>query len=271
MLRITRRTGSASNEQAIAVSTRDVISKFAVLLCALIVHSSYAVAEEENKQEHPLSSDSTEDAWKYRIRVGKLERQFSTGGDGEYGEWSGFIAVGKNQNTLWLTTKGSTQYGEADSKEIRLFYSRTIKPYIGVQLGWKRDLKPEPERDWFGFGLLGVLPYKIGADASFFIGESSRLAARLEVAYQHWFTQKLSLTPDLEANFYSEDDPDRGIGAGFSDLDLGLRLRYRITKGVSPYTGFTWKSNFGGTADMIESAGEDTSDLRIMLGVTLRI
>jgi copper resistance protein B len=205
------------------------------------------------------------------IRIGKLERQFSTSGDNQYGEWAGLVSVGKDLNTFWLTAKGSTQHGDADSAEIRLFYSRTIKPYIGVQLGWRRDLKPEPELDWLGFGLLGVLPYKIGADASFFIGESSRLAARLEIAYQHWFTHKLSLTPDLEANFYSKDDPDRSIGSGLADLDLGLRLRYWITKGISPYTGFTWKGNFGNTADMLESEGEDTGDLRIMLGVTLRI
>jgi copper resistance protein B len=248
------------------------MKKFAILLCALIVHASYAVAEEERNNE--VSSDpvaDTVDTWKYRIRIGKLERQFSTGDDNKLGEWAGFIAVGKDLNTLWLTTKGSVQHGEADSAEIRLFYSRTIKPYIGVQLGWKRDLKPEPVRDWLGFGLLGVLPYKIGADASFFMGESSRLAARLEIAYQHWFTQKLSLTPDVEANFYSKDDPDRDIGSGLSDLDLGVRLRYRITKHISPYTGITWKGNLGNTADMLESKGEDTADLRIMLGVTLRI
>ena len=177
--------------------------------------------------------------------------------------------VGDDLNTFWLTTKGSTQLGETDSAEVRLFYSRTIRPYIGVQLGWRRDLKPEPQRDLLGFGLLGVMPYKIGADASFFIGESGRTAARLEIAYKHWFTQKLSLTPDLEANFYGEDDPERGIGSGLSDLDLGLRVRYQITKGVSPYTGITWKGNFGNTADMIKSTGEDTSDLRLMLGVTL--
>jgi len=242
-----------------------------LLLGALILHSSYAVAEEENKEEAPVPASNTDDTWKYRIRVGKLERQFSTSGDDEYGEWAGLIMVGKDLNRFWLTTKGSTQHGETDAAEIRLFYSRTIRPYIGVQLGLKHDLKPEPERDWLGFGLLGVMPYKIGVDASFFVGESSRTAARLEIAYKHWFTQKLSLTPDFEANFYGEDDPERGIGSGLSDLDLGLRLRYQIIKGVSPYTGITWKGNFGRTADMIESRGEDASDLRFMLGVTLQI
>jgi copper resistance protein B len=247
------------------------MKKFSTLLCALLLYSSYVVAEAENKENSSGPMADKDDTWKYLIRIGKLERQFSTSGDNQYGEWAGLVSVGKDLNTFWLTAKGSTQHGDADSAEIRLFYSRTIKPYIGVQLGWRRDLKPEPELDWLGFGLLGVLPYKIGADASFFIGESSRLAARLEIAYQHWFTHKLSLTPDLEANFYSKDDPDRSIGSGLADLDLGLRLRYWITKGISPYTGFTWKGNFGNTADMLESEGEDTGDLRIMLGVTLRI
>ena len=240
----------------------------ALLLCVLLMHTAFVTAEQEQGEAEaaPVDLDSS---WKYRVRIGKLEKQFSTRDDSEYGEWSGFIMVGKDLNRLWLTSKGSAEHGETDSSEIRLFYSRTIRPYIGVQLGWKRDLKPEPQRDWLGFGLLAVLPYKVGADVSIFIGESGRMAARLEIAYQHWFTQKLSLTPDFEANFYSEDDPERDIGSGLSDLDLGLRLRYQITKGVSPYTGITWKGNFGNTADMIKSKGEDTSDLCLMLGVTL--
>jgi len=245
------------------------MKKLVYLLCALILHSSYALAEEEKKDESQLAGADSDDPWEYRVKINKFEQQFSTGNDDDYGEWAGFIMAGTHINKLWLTTKGSTQHGEADSAEIRLFYSRTIKPYINVQLGWKRDLKPEPQRDWLGFGLLGVMPYKIGADASFFIGESGRTAARLEIAYKHWFTPKLSLTPDVEANFYGEDDPERGIGSGLSDLDLGLRLRYRIITGVSPYAGITWKGNFGNTADMIESRGEDANDLRFILGVTL--
>ena len=80
---------------------------------------------------------------------------------------------------------------------------------------------------------------------------------------------KLSLVPDLEANFYNEDDPQRELGSGLADLDLGLRLRYQLVNGVSPYIGLTWKGNLGNTADMIESRGEEASDLRVLLGLTL--
>jgi len=48
-----------------------------------------------------------------------------------------------------------------------------------------------------------------------------------------------------------------------------LRLRYQIITGVSPYLGITWKGNFGNTAEIIKSRGEEANDLRLMLGVTL--
>ena len=97
-----------------------------------------------------------------------------------------------------------------------------------------------------------------------------RVPARVEVAWKHSFTAKLSLTPDLEANFYSENDPETGTGSGLSDLDLGLRLRYRIIENLSPYAGVTWKGNFTGTADLAEKRGEDSGDLRLLVGVSAR-
>lgn len=118
-------------------------------------------------------------------------------------------------------------------------------------------------------GALAVLPFKVGADASLFVGESGRLVARLEFAYKYRITDKLSLTPDLEANFYSETDTETSTGSGLADLDLGLRLRYRIINGLSPYAGITWKGNFATTEDIVEDRGEDTGDLRLLLGVTL--
>ena len=234
------------------------------LLLPAVVFAADKVINETN-----ASSEAQDRAWHYHVRLVKFERQFSTRDDQDYGEWAGFILATRSRDSLWFTTKGATQSGETDSSEVRLIYSRAVRPALELHVGWRRDLKPDPEREWLGFGLLSILPYKVGGDLSFFIGESGRFATRLEFAYKHSFTQRLSLSPDLEANFYNEDDPQRSIGSGLSDLDLGLRLRYRVIKGVSPYAGLTWKGNFGRTADIIESRGEDASDLRVMVGVTL--
>ncbi len=132
-----------------------------------MVYSVSAVADEEQQQLGEAAAADSDSGWKYRVRLYKFERQFSTRDDTDHAEWAGFIRAGKGVDRFWLTSKGSTQHEETDSAEIMLFYSRTIRPYIDLHLGWRRDYKPEPERDWLGFGVLGVLPCKVGADASF--------------------------------------------------------------------------------------------------------
>jgi len=38
-------------------------------------------------------------------------------------------------------------------------------------------------------------------------------------------------------NLYSKADPVRMVGAGFSDIDTGLRLRYEFSRNFAPYLG----------------------------------
>lgn len=246
-----------------------VVKMWLCLICMLMLQAQLTASADQRADTDDGSADA-EKVWDFKFRLNKFERQVSTDNGDDYNEWDGFIMAGDKLNRLWLSSKGSAQYGQVDSSEVRLFYSRTIRPHIGVIVGWRRDIKPEPERNWLNIGVLGVLPYKIAADASLFVGESGRQAARVEVAYRYWITNRLTLTPDFEANFYSEDDPERSIGSGLSDIDLGLRLRYRVFTGVLPYLGLTWKGNFGRTADIIESRGEEAHDLRWIIGVSLR-
>ena len=228
--------------------------------CVLILFCRAGLAQ-ETSQPTDAVQETINDAWQYEARLIKFERQYSTSDSEAYNEWAGFVVLGKDPDAFWLTTKGATKRGKTESAEIRLFYSYTFAPHIGAQFGWRRDIEPAPSRDWLGIGLIGVLPFKIGAEATLFVGESDRLAARFEIAYRHELSDRLSLTPDLEVNAYSEDDTQTGAGAGVSDVDLGLRLRYRVIEGLSPYLGMTWKGD-------LTSTEEDTSDLRWLLGVT---
>jgi copper resistance protein B len=212
--------------------------------------------------------DSVDKPWKFYARLGKFETQRSNRDDDRYAEWFAYTMLGKEPHGLWLMTKGATREGRTESAEIRAFYSYMIEPHIGVHIGWKRDIEPQPERDWLGFGLIAVLPFKIGADASLFVGESDSLAARLEVAYAYTITPKLSLTPDIEVNFYHDAYPQTVVDSTSSDVDLGLRLRYRITNGISPYVGITWKADYNKPGDINENLREDSNDTRLLLGIS---
>jgi copper resistance protein B len=68
-------------------------------------------------------------------------------------------------------------------------------------------------------------------------------------------------------NFYSQDDPARGIGSGFSELDGGVRLGYQFSRKFAPYIGYAYTGTFGQTATFSRQAGEPTAANRFVFGV----
>jgi len=111
--------------------------------------------------------------------------------------------------------------------------------------------------------------YNFETEATAFIGEGGQAAARLEGDYDILLTNRLILQPTAELNFYSKNDPQRGIGSGLSNTEAGLRLRYEIRREFAPYIGVTWNRTYGKTADYAKDDGEDRSEARLVLGVRL--
>ena len=149
---------------------------------------------------------------------------------------------------------------------MQLLYSRAIAPYWDLQLGWRRDIRPTPTRDWIALGFKGLAPYHFDIDTAIFIGESGRSAFRFDAEYELMLTQKLVLTPEAEINFYSKADAQTEVGSGLADASFGIRLRYEIRREFAPYIGVHWTKKFGGTADFARAAGNDTSDTQFVIG-----
>jgi copper resistance protein B len=150
---------------------------------------------------------------------------------------------------------------------LQALYSRAIAPYWDLQLGLRHDFQPSPSRSWGVIGIQGIAPYFFEVDTALFIGESGQTALRVEAEYELLFTQKLILTPEVELNFYGQDDKDLNIGSGLSDLEAGLRLRYEIRREFAPYIGVNWNKSFGNTADFASAEGEDTDDVQWVVGL----
>ena len=175
--------------------------------------------------------------------------------------------VGRDLNKLWVKAEVEYVDGKTEEAEAQALYSRAVAPYWDLQIGWRHDFRPKPDRDWLAIGFEGLAPYWFEVDAAAFVGEGGRLAARLEAEYEWIFTQRLVLSPELEVNLHSKNDASVGIGSGLSDLELGLRLRYEIRREFAPYVGVNWTRKIGNTADFARDEGEDTSDVQIVAGV----
>ena len=175
--------------------------------------------------------------------------------------------IGKDLNKLWMKTDVEHVDGATEEAQVQALYSRAIAAYWDLQVGWRHDFRPEPERDWLVLGIEGLAPYWFEIDAAAFIGGNGQVAGRLKAEYEWMFTQRWVLFPELKINLHSRDDEATGVGAGLSDLELGLRLRYEIRREFAPYIGVNWTKKFGNTADFAREEGEDTNDVQFVAGV----
>jgi copper resistance protein B len=183
--------------------------------------------------------------------------------------WDGQGWVGTDYDRLWIKSEGTLSNGALDDGQEQFLYSRAITTYFDLQGGLRSDIDSRPARNWAAFGIQGLAPYFFDLELTGFASGQGHLAARLEASYDLLLTQRLILQPQVELNIYSEADPARLTGAGFSDIDTGLRLRYEFSHKFAPYIGVVYDGKFGRTASFAQQAGERTGEVRLAFGLRL--
>jgi copper resistance protein B len=181
--------------------------------------------------------------------------------------WEGQGWVGTDYDKLWIKSEGTLSKGTVDDGQDQFLYSRAITTYFDLQGGLRSDIDSRPTRNWAAFGIQGLAPYFFDLEVTGFVSGEGHLAAKLEASYDVLLTQRLILQPQLELNLYSKADPVRLVGAGFSDIDTGLRLRYEFSRKFAPYIGVVYQGKFGQTANFARQAGDSTGDFRFVFGI----
>ena len=174
---------------------------------------------------------------------------------------------GHNLDKLWLKFEGERADGRLQDLRTEALWSHAVAPFWDAQLGVRHDYGAGPGRTWAAIGVEGVAPYWFETEATLYMGQGGRTAARVAFEYEARFTQRLILQPSLEANFYGRDDPQRGIGSGLADVEAGLRLRYEIRREFAPYVGLVWQQRFGSSRDCARAQGQPADDLQFVAGV----
>ena len=181
--------------------------------------------------------------------------------------WDAEAWYGNDYNKLWLKTEGDLRDGTVEEARTEALWDRLLSRWWNLQTGVRHDFGEGPSRTWAAFGVEGVAPYFFEVEATAYVGDGGRTAARLSGEYDLLLTQRLILQPEAELNLYGKSDPENTIGSGLSDLQLGLRLRYEFRREFAPYLGIVWTRRFGQSADFARAAGEDPSDLQVLAGL----
>jgi copper resistance protein B len=198
------------------------------------------------------------------VRVETAEIRPTSGPDAY--AWEGEASFGGDVDRFVLKTKGEGA-SDLESAEVHALWRRAMGPYFNAQAGIRQDFEPRPRRTYAAMGVEGVAPYWFEMSATAFLSDRGDLSARFEAAYDLRLTQKLILEPHVEVQFAASSDPAVGLGAGLSDIEAGVRLRYDIRPEISPYIGVHRERSFGKTADLARAAGDHVSETRFAVGL----
>jgi copper resistance protein B len=183
--------------------------------------------------------------------------------------WDGEGWIGTDMNKLWFKSEGFLENGVATDGDTEALYDRPIPflRFFDFQAGVRYDLDSNPGRTWGAIGIEGLAPYFFEFAPTFYFSNDGRFAGRVTGLYDLLITQRLIAEPQFEINFYSKQEPSRGVGSGLSDLDAGLRIRYEISRKFAPYIGMAYTGTFGEAAQFTRQEGGLVNDPRFIFGL----
>lgn len=195
-----------------------------------------------------------------------LELRSGDGADGY--AWQGEFRYGGDINRLALKSEGEGAFdGDLEQAELHALYSRAATPYFDLQLGVRHDFQPRPTRTYATVAVEGLAPYWFDVEAALFLSHKGELSARFKGSYDLRLMQRLVLQPRAEFDLAAQDTPALGISAGFTEAEVGLRLRYEIRREFAPYIGLTYRRRLGDTADLARASGAKPAATQVVVGV----
>lgn len=201
-----------------------------------------------------------------KVMINLAEYAAVRGHDGY--RWEGEAWYGGDIDRAVIKSEGEGVVGgEVEDAEVQALYSHAIGPYFDLQAGLRQDLGPGPARTYAAVGFEGLAPYWFELEGAAFLSQKGEVLARFTASYDQLITQRLALQPRVEVNLAAQSTPATGVGAGLSEIEAGLRLRYEITRQFAPYIGVSFSGKAGKTADYARTAGERVSGVGAVIGL----
>jgi copper resistance protein B len=203
------------------------------------------------------------------FQLDQNEYRLSDEGEDVYA-WDAQGWVGTDYDKIAFKSEGEQVVdGDLAKAELQVLYSRLITDFFDVQIGLRYDFEPDPERAYAVLGLQGLAPQFLEVDTALFVSEKGDVSARFEAEYELLLTQRLVLQPSATLDVAMQEVEDLGIGSGPSSAELGLRLRYEITREIAPYIGVHYESDLFDTADFTRDEGGDVDAISFVAGVRI--
>jgi len=176
--------------------------------------------------------------------------------------------VGSDYDKLLVNFEGElSDSGKLEQSSSELLWSSALTTFWNTELGLRYDTSEYENQTWLAAGGSGLAPYWFEIDAMFYLTKGGQSEFQISAEYELLLTQRLILQPSIELSAFAKDDLEQGQGKGVSDVVLGARLRYEISRQFAPYIGVEWVKLFGNSADLRISEGYESQQINWVAGL----
>jgi copper resistance protein B len=180
--------------------------------------------------------------------------------DADLSGWSG------HATRRWWYHAGLTTEPGRSGLELAAKHGWLMAPYWDFLVGaWVSvaDLTPNGGATSGGpaIALHGLAPGWFEVEATAEVSVEGELALRATTSYDLYLTQRLVAQPRIEGAVGFGPNGAGDTDRSFSHAELGVRVRYEITRRFAPYAGFVWER------EVPPGVSAALSDSRIVIGV----
>ncbi|ACS39721.1 MULTISPECIES: copper resistance protein B [Methylorubrum] len=203
------------------------------------------------------------------MRFDKLE--WNRQGRFDSARWDMEAFYGSDYDKLFLKSEGfySGRSNKFDEAQMQVLYSHLISYFFDLQIGIRQDFSALSRRTYAAIGIEGLAPGLFEVDATAYVSQKGEISGSFTTWYDLLITNRLVLQPRVDVRLQLQRIPELQLGSGFTDLELGARLRYEFTREIAPYIGVTWDRRLGETATFAKRNDERPSSVYFVGGVRL--
>jgi copper resistance protein B len=224
-------------------------------ICALAA-AEPALAQEAEEEDKAVLSGGFDFI---ELRAGKGDEAI---------QWDGSFSYGDSTDQIMLMVEGGGAVGKrVDDVQARLLYGRSISDNIVLLAGVRHEFQPHPHDSYAMVGAQGSVGSRFSWEGYAFLSDDGRLTGDAQIIYQLPLTEKVYVEPRAAIGWSAQRDEENGVGSGFTETEMSVRLRFRLNDNVNGFVGLAHERLLGDSRNIARAQGETLKSTIAVAGV----
>jgi copper resistance protein B len=173
---------------------------------------------------------------------------------------------GETDSVIGKLVVGGSVGQTVDQVDGQLLYSRSIAQGFSLEAGVRHEFRAHPRTTYAVAGFAAEPLAGVALESYAFVSQSGQVLGEAKLVYERRLARQITLQPRVAFRFAAQPVREQHLASGFTAAELGLRLRYDLTRAFAPYVGISHKQLLGKSAELGRAGGDVVRSTHLVAG-----